>query len=145
MTNYMPQWWRKRNGNSGVPANVHGAEGCVVGGTDTDEGRRWVFGNSVKAVVMPNGLPKIHTHGGGAGKKEPENGICHDDSAPPVKAQTIDELHSLQKKRSAPTTPIKDGLQQQQGNAAFATISEEERHKLQLQSIRYLPSINLCF
>ncbi|RWW05324.1 hypothetical protein GW17_00031410 [Ensete ventricosum] len=93
------------------------------------------FGNSVKAVVMPNGLPKIHTHGGGAGKKEPENGICHDDSAPPVKAQTIDELHSLQKKRSAPTTPIKDGLQQQQGNAAFATISEEERHKLQLQSI----------
>ncbi|CAL9076939.1 unnamed protein product [Musa acuminata var. zebrina] len=91
------------------------------------------FGNSVKAVVMPNGLPKIHTHGGGAGA---ENGICHDDSAPPVKAQTIDELHSLQKKRSAPTTPIKDGLQQQQhGNAAFATISEEERHKLQLQSI----------
>ncbi|KAG6495549.1 hypothetical protein ZIOFF_043375 [Zingiber officinale] len=62
-----------------------------------------------------------------------ENGICHDDSAPPVKAKTIDELHSLQKKRSAPTTPIKDGAQQ--GNAAFATISEEERQKLLLQSI----------
>ncbi|KAG6511080.1 hypothetical protein ZIOFF_029133 [Zingiber officinale] len=65
---------------------------------------------------------------------KPENGICHDDSAPLVKAKTIDELHSLQKKRSAPTTPIKDGAQQ--GNAAFATISEEERQKLQLQSIR---------
>ncbi|KAG6476733.1 hypothetical protein ZIOFF_065980 [Zingiber officinale] len=35
----------------------------------------------------------------------------------------------------APTTPIKDGAQQ--GNAAFATISEEERQKLQLQSIRF--------
>ncbi|XP_042472232.1 phosphoenolpyruvate carboxykinase (ATP) 1-like [Zingiber officinale] len=68
------------------------------------------------------------------GREKPENGICHDDSAPPVKAKTIDELHSLQKKRSAPTTPIKDSAQQ--GNATFATISEEERQKLQLQSIR---------
>ncbi|KAG6517620.1 hypothetical protein ZIOFF_021016 [Zingiber officinale] len=74
-------------------------------------------------------MPKIQTHG----REKPENGICHDDSAPAVKAKTIDELHSLQKKRSAPTTPIKDGAQQ--GNAAFATISEEERQKLQLQSI----------
>ncbi|KAG6518285.1 hypothetical protein ZIOFF_021689 [Zingiber officinale] len=63
-------------------------------------------------------MPKIQTHG----REKPENGICHDDSAPPVKAKTIDELHSLQKKRSAPTTPIKDGAQH--GNAAFATISE---------------------
>ncbi|KAG6479312.1 hypothetical protein ZIOFF_062775 [Zingiber officinale] len=75
---------------------------------------------------------KIQTHG----REKPENGICHDDSAPLVKAKTIDELHSLQKKRLAPTTPIKEGAQQ--GNAAFATISEEERQKLQLQSIRFL-------
>ncbi|KAG6523569.1 hypothetical protein ZIOFF_013430 [Zingiber officinale] len=64
-------------------------------------------------------MPKIQTHG----REKPENEICHDDSAPPVKAKTIDELHSLQK----------DGAQQ--GNAAFATISEEECQKLQLQSI----------
>ncbi|KAG6512793.1 hypothetical protein ZIOFF_030922 [Zingiber officinale] len=81
------------------------------------------------AAAFSNGLPKIQTHG----REKSENGICHDDSGPPVKAKTIDELHSLQKKRSAPTTPIKDGAQQ--GNAAFATISEEERQKLQLQSI----------
>ncbi|KAG6523856.1 hypothetical protein ZIOFF_013743 [Zingiber officinale] len=68
------------------------------------------------------------------GSEKLENGICHDDSAPLVKVKTIDELHSLQKKRSAPTTPIKDDAQQ--GNVAFATISEEERQKLQLQSIR---------
>ncbi|KAG6490109.1 hypothetical protein ZIOFF_051391 [Zingiber officinale] len=75
-------------------------------------------------------MPKIQTHR----REKRENGICHDDSAPLVNAKTIDELHSLQKKRSAPITPIKDGMQQ--GNAAFATISEEERQKLQLQSIR---------
>ncbi|KAG6468731.1 hypothetical protein ZIOFF_073424 [Zingiber officinale] len=80
-------------------------------------------------LAFSNGLPKIQTHG----REKPENGICHDDNTPAVKAKTIDELHSLQKKRSAPTTPIKDDAQQ--GNAAFATISEEERQKLQLQSI----------
>ena len=85
------------------------------------------FGNG----TARNGLAKIQTH-----KKQ--NGICHDDSAPPVKAQTIDELHSLQKKKSAPTTPIK-GTQ-----GAFAsTISDEERQKQQLQSIRYISSSKL--
>lgn len=72
-----------------------------------------------------NGLAKIQTH-----KKQ--NEVCHDDSAPPVKAQTIDELHSLQRKKSAPTTPIK-GTQ-----AGFSPVSEEERQKQQLQSIRYI-------
>lgn len=72
-----------------------------------------------------NGLPKIQT------QKRAE-GVCHDDSTPPVRAQTIDELHSLQKKRSsAPTTPI-DGLQ-----SPFSSLSEEQRSKQQLQSIRY--------
>lgn len=60
------------------------------------------------------------------------DGICHDMSASTVKAQTIDELHSLQRKKSAPTTPNK-GIQ-----GSFATISEEERQKQQLQSIRYM-------
>ncbi|KAL8030166.1 hypothetical protein ABFX02_14G270500 [Erythranthe guttata] len=64
-----------------------------------------------------NGLPMIHTE-----KKKAEE-ICHDDSSLPVKAQTLDELHSLQKKKSAPTTPIK------------AAHADEDRHKQQLQSI----------
>ncbi|XP_078441785.1 phosphoenolpyruvate carboxykinase 1 [Wolffia australiana] len=69
-------------------------------------------------------LPKIQTHA------KRENGICHDDSGPPVKAQTIDQLHSLQRKKSAPTTPI-TGTQ-----GGFASPrSEEDRHRQQLQSI----------
>lgn len=74
-----------------------------------------------------NGLARIQTH-------KPKNGICHDDSAPPVKAQTIDELHSLQKKKSAPTTPIKGSP----GPFASPPLSEEDRQKQQLQSIRYI-------
>lgn len=74
-----------------------------------------------------NGLAKITT--------KRENGICHDDSGPTVKAQTIDELHSLQKKKSAPTTPI--NINGTEGAFSFAALSEEERHIQQLQSIRY--------
>ncbi|GKU94974.1 hypothetical protein SLEP1_g8395 [Rubroshorea leprosula] len=73
------------------------------------------------AVSRNSGL-KIQT-------QKKQNGICHDDSAPPVKAQTIDELHSLQRKKSAPTTPI-NGAQ-----GSFTALSEEERQKQQLQSI----------
>ncbi|KAK8951838.1 Phosphoenolpyruvate carboxykinase [ATP] [Platanthera zijinensis] len=66
--------------------------------------------------------------------KKAENNICHDDSGPTVKAQTIDELRSLQKKRSAPSTPINlDG--NAQFPTAFSTVSEEDRQRLQLQSI----------
>ncbi|MCL7041209.1 hypothetical protein MKW94_028907 [Papaver nudicaule] len=59
--------------------------------------------------------------------------ICHDDSVPPVKAQTIDQLHSLQKKKpSAPTTPKK----QQGTDGLFSSaISDQERQQQQLQSI----------
>ncbi|KAL6648431.1 hypothetical protein ACP70R_012655 [Stipagrostis hirtigluma subsp. patula] len=78
-------------------------------------------------MAAPNGLARIETHGG----KKHENGVCHDDSAPPVRAQTIDELHSMQRKRSAPTTPIKDRA----ATAFAAALSEEERHRQQLQSI----------
>lgn len=88
------------------------------------------------AVSPRSRLPPIQTSRNVSFKKKDEipaedDGICHDDSVPPVKAQTIDELHSLQKKRSAPTTPIKDGQR-----SPFATISDEERQRLQLQSIR---------
>lgn len=87
-------------------------------------------GNGNGSVTMTNGatgrngLAKIDT-------QKKEQGICHDGSTPPVKAQTIDELHSLQKKKSAPTTPI-IGTQ-----GAFAANAGEERSKQQLQSIRY--------
>uniref|UniRef100_A0A0C9QQT3 phosphoenolpyruvate carboxykinase (ATP) n=1 Tax=Wollemia nobilis TaxID=56998 RepID=A0A0C9QQT3_9CONI len=84
------------------------------------------FGNG---SPLPNGLAKIQTNGNGNGDKKP-NGICHDDSTPPVKAKTLDELHSLQKKRSAPTTPRQGG-----GQGPFQQLSEEERQKQQLQSI----------
>lgn len=70
-----------------------------------------------------NGLPTIQTR---------PNGICHDDSSAPVKANTIDELHSLQKKKSAPTTPL-NGID----GTAFSFFTEEERQQQQLQSIRY--------
>lgn len=102
------------------------------------------FANGGNGVVTPKGLARIQTQCR-AGESKLENGICHDDSVPPVKAQTINELHSLQKKRSVPTTPIADGLQQ--GNAAFpfATISEEERRNLQLQSIRLISSLFSLF
>ncbi|WOL08080.1 phosphoenolpyruvate carboxykinase [Canna indica] len=77
---------------------------------------------------MADGLAKIQTRARGG---DGDNGMCHDDSTHPVKAQTIDELHSLQRKRSASTTPRSVGSVP----TAFATLSEEERHKLQLQSI----------
>ncbi|CAK8540382.1 unnamed protein product [Lathyrus sativus] len=75
-------------------------------------------------VATENGLAKIQTP-----KQKALNGICHDDSGPTVKAKTIDELHSLQTKKSAPTTP-------NTGNSSpFASLSEQERQQLQLQSI----------
>lgn len=97
------------------------------------------FANGGGSETIPAGgqvagkiLPKIQTH------PKRENGICHDDSAPPVKAQTIDQLHSLQKKKSAPTTPITGA----HGAFASPTLSEEERHKQQLQSIRLASTIS---
>jgi phosphoenolpyruvate carboxykinase (ATP) len=80
-------------------------------------------------MATSNGLARIETNGK---KKKHENGVCHDDSSAPVRAQTIDELHSLQKKRSAPTTPIKDGA----ASTFAAALTEEQRQKQQLQSIR---------
>ncbi|KZV46383.1 phosphoenolpyruvate carboxykinase [Dorcoceras hygrometricum] len=76
-----------------------------------------------------NGLPKIQTDKR-SGEEMKEGEICHDDSAKPVKAQTIEELHSLQKKKSAPTTPHSGAM-----SAFAAAVPEEERSKQQLQSI----------
>lgn len=82
-------------------------------------------------MATPNGLARIDTTHAEKKAAKHENGICHDDSSAPVRAQNIDELHSMQRKRSAPTTPIKDT------NASpFATpVSDEDRRKQQLQSI----------
>lgn len=49
----------------------------------------------------------------GYGSRREEDGVCHDDSATPVRANTVDELHSLQRKPQV----------------------VEDRHRLQLQSI----------
>ncbi|KAL0322929.1 UNVERIFIED_CONTAM: Phosphoenolpyruvate carboxykinase (ATP) [Sesamum angustifolium] len=65
------------------------------------ENGEFSFNSSVRGR---NGLPKIQTHKK-AEDVETDKEICHDDSAQPVKAQTLDELHSLQKKKSAATTP----------------------------------------
>ncbi|GER47572.1 phosphoenolpyruvate carboxykinase [Striga asiatica] len=64
-------------------------------------------GNGRVVGTGRHGLPKIQT-------EKKDNEICIDDSTPPVRAQTIDELHSLQKKKSAPTTPIKPLSSQEQ-------------------------------
>lgn len=54
--------------------------------------------------------------------------VYHDDITQPVKAQTIHELHSLQKKKSAPGTPIRSPF--------GGPFSDQERQRQQLQSIR---------
>ncbi|KAL9158361.1 hypothetical protein ABFS82_08G063200 [Erythranthe guttata] len=70
-----------------------------------------------------NGLPEIQT------QEKKADGIFHHDITAPVNAQTIDELHSLQKKKSAPTTPL-DGIR-----GPFTAVSDDARSKQQLQSI----------
>ncbi|KAJ4836824.1 hypothetical protein Tsubulata_020091, partial [Turnera subulata] len=60
------------------------------------------------------------------GEKDDE--LCHDDSSPPLRAQTIDELHSLQKKRSTSSSPHANA------HGKFFAV-QDERQKQQLQSI----------
>ncbi|KAK8649070.1 hypothetical protein V6N13_129806 [Hibiscus sabdariffa] len=75
-------------------------------------------------VGVLKGLAKIQT------QKKEEADVCHDDCATPIKAQTIDQLHSLQKKKSAPNTPHENA------HGVFSSgIPEIERQKQQLQSI----------
>lgn len=58
--------------------------------------------------------------------EDPVNSLCKDDTSAPVKASTIDELHSLQKKKSAPTTP--KGFRD----------ADDALHLAQLESIRWV-------
>lgn len=91
---------------------------------DGGENGEFTFASGGAARRQLNGLSRIQTHA------EKPIEVCHDDSVPTVRAQTIDELHSLQKKKSSPTTPARGTPR------AFAAVSEEERQKLQMQSIR---------
>ncbi|XP_072954502.1 phosphoenolpyruvate carboxykinase (ATP) 1-like [Typha angustifolia] len=61
-----------------------------------------------------------------------EFSFCNDGSIslPHVKVQTIDELHKLQRKKSEPATPTRTGT-----GGAFAAIPDDDRQKIQLQSI----------
>ncbi|KAJ1376215.1 Phosphoenolpyruvate carboxykinase, ATP-utilizing, partial [Sesbania bispinosa] len=98
--------------------------------TTTENGSDFSFtrsGNSNTTNTGRRGLPMIQTQKRPTDSETTE--VCHDDSTPPVKAQTIHELHSLQKKKSTPNTPIRTT------QGPFANISEEERQKQQLQSI----------
>uniref|UniRef100_A0A803NSK4 phosphoenolpyruvate carboxykinase (ATP) n=1 Tax=Cannabis sativa TaxID=3483 RepID=A0A803NSK4_CANSA len=93
-------------------------------------GEEFSFGRSTVNMGR-NGLPKIET-----GKKTTSSSssevqeVCYDDSSAPVKAQTLEELHSLQKKKSAPSTPIRAS-----GSPRLFPISEEDLHKQKLESI----------
>nr|POF09423.1 phosphoenolpyruvate carboxykinase (atp) [Quercus suber] len=55
--------------------------------------------------------------------------VCHDDSTLLVRAQMIDELHCLQKKKSAPNTPRTARTPGQGQGTTFAIISEEDLQK----------------
>lgn len=67
-----------------------------------------------------NGLARINVP---AGADAHPNGVCRDDTSLPVTASTVDELHRLQKKKSAPTTP------------KGATVAVEDVYSAQLESI----------
>ncbi|KAJ6709609.1 PHOSPHOENOLPYRUVATE CARBOXYKINASE ATP [Salix koriyanagi] len=90
-----------------------------------DGNAEFSFASNTPRSTGRKGLPKIQTQD----HNKKASDVCHDDSGTPVKATTIDELHSLQRKKSAPTTPIKGS------QGAFNAIPEEERQKQQVQSI----------
>eukprot|EP00850_Spirogloea_muscicola_P003011 SM000012S25273 [mRNA] locus=s12:53388:57179:+ [translate_table: standard] len=64
---------------------------------------------------LPKGLPKIVV--------KPDAAVCTDDTTPNLRVSNVDELHSLQKKRSQPSTP------------KTSLFTDEERQKQQLESI----------
>jgi phosphoenolpyruvate carboxykinase (ATP) len=85
--------------------------------------------------LVPNGLSKINT------KKPVSREVCKDDTTAPLKGvQNVDELHALQKKKaSAPSTPKNPATNPStpKNLTPRAYMSEEDRHKQQMQSIRY--------
>ncbi|KAL3675643.1 hypothetical protein R1sor_025591 [Riccia sorocarpa] len=60
--------------------------------------------------------------------------VCSDDSVPSVKVNNLDELHSLQVKKSAPNTP-RAGLTPTTPKVSFTPRSEAEVNRQQLESI----------
>ncbi|BFI10943.1 phosphoenolpyruvate carboxykinase (ATP) [Marchantia polymorpha subsp. ruderalis] len=76
-----------------------------------------------------NGLSRIATSANGAGKSHRE--VCADDSVPTVQAQNVEELHSRQMKKSAPSTP-RAGLTPKAGSTPK---SDDDRQREQLESI----------
>lgn len=94
---------------------------------DGKDNGEFSFVSGGEAETGRRGLPKIHTERTTA---ETERDICHDDSTTPMRARTLEHLHSLQKKRSTPTTPLTDA------HGVFSPVSEAERQKQQLKSIR---------
>lgn len=86
---------------------------------------------SFSAAAARDALPRITTEKGGK-----STDVCHDDTAPRVNFQTIDELHSLQKKRSAPTTPLRDGSAS--GVSGTSGPTTPVSSETMLQSVRYI-------
>ncbi|CAM6102618.1 unnamed protein product [Calypogeia fissa] len=79
-----------------------------------------------------NGLSRINT------KERRMSDVCADDSGPTVKAQNVDELHSLQVKKSAPSTPRGGATPKGQmtpKGGAMTPRSEEEVQRQQMESI----------
>ncbi|CAI0464158.1 unnamed protein product [Linum tenue] len=119
----------------------------MASGGANNNGGEFSFASSPKttgnrAGAGRNGLPKIQTQDNGkklSSAAARAEDLCYDDSATPVKAQTLDELHSLQKKRSTPSTPITAGTTPAGAAASqgafFTAMSEEDRQRQQLQSI----------
>ncbi|KAL8143583.1 hypothetical protein V2J09_016615 [Rumex salicifolius] len=56
--------------------------------------------------------------------------ICHDDSSAPVKAYTVDDLHSLQKKRRAASEEDRQNQQLQSISASLASLTRETGPKV---------------
>ena len=84
-------------------------------------------GSDFEFNAKPNGLSKINT------KATPAE-MCKDDTAPSVKASNLEELHALQRKKaSAPSTPR--GATPK-SLTPRSLLSEEERQKQQMQSVR---------
>lgn len=81
--------------------------------------------------TKPNGLSKINTKNTSATRAE----MCKDDTSPSVKVSNLEELHALQRKKaSAPTTPRNATPK---SSTPRSLLSEEERQKQQMQSVRY--------
>jgi phosphoenolpyruvate carboxykinase (ATP) len=81
---------------------------------------------------VPNGLSKINT-------KPATAEMCNDDTTPPVKVTNVEQLHALQRKKaSAPTTPrTATNPSTPRSMTPRSLLSEEERQKQQMQSVRY--------